>query len=154
MPALAKSTQRCSLLEFRSLRGCSPQRSAEESRTGSSQLPCRHQLLAYPGGLTAFWSRGLPLRIHNPSCLTHSRPPLEMKLPGSPGKPQACSPPPMTTVLLPGRFHSEMAWCCSIKMSWVLTCAVPTEANVEEGYGEMFRDFANSVMLGCLYVEG
>ncbi|KAL6037965.1 hypothetical protein STEG23_018664 [Scotinomys teguina] len=49
-----------------------------------------------------------------------SRPPLEMKLPDPR---EATGLPPMTTVLLQGKFHSELAWCCSIKEPWGMPVA-------------------------------
>lgn len=75
-----------------------------------------------------------------------------MKLP----EPQeATGLPPMTTVLLQGKFHSELAWCCSIKKPRVLTSAVPTEANAEEGrIQRSFRGLTNLVMLEYMYAEG
>lgn len=76
-----------------------------------------------------------------------------MKLP-EPREATGLPPPPMTMALLQGKFQSELAWCYSIKKPWVLTPAVPTEANAGEGHGEKSRGLANSVMLAYMYAEG
>lgn len=101
VPALAKSTQRCLLLEFKNLQGCSLQGSAEESRTGVSPA----SLQAPVTGLS-WWSHCLPVQ-RTPSA--HSQPFLPHPQPTTLGDETAREPREATGLLPAPHDHGPAA---------------------------------------------